>query len=200
MGVVSNELHFGRNRKDKQGLWWCLRFWGCWVLTVEYRLSNVECGLCQMNCILEKTGRKSRVCSGTLASEDVDCWLLIVDCWFSTLDSRLLIVDYRLLTIDCRMLNGSCVKWTAFWEKQEGKTGSVMVSSLVRTADCPVWIVDCWLSTLDCRLLTVECMLWDMNFGSGKGWVKTLSVMVLSLVRSIDCWLLTVYDWLLTID
>jgi hypothetical protein len=184
-------------------LWYC-RLWG--LLTVDCRMHVVGREL-----HFGQNRRENIICYGAVACED--CWLLNVECWLLTIGDWLFAVDCRLWTVDCQMhvvghelhfgqnrrenivcpgavtcedcwlTNVCCGIWTSFWEKQEGK-------------HYLLWCCRLWgLLTVDCPMHVVE---HELHFGKTgeKTRGKTLSVMVLSLVRTADCRLLTVESWL----
>jgi hypothetical protein len=183
--------------KDKHCLLWCCHLWG--LLSVECWLLTIDCWLSTVDCRMHVVGYE--LCFGQRMRENILYYGAVAceDCWLLTVESMLWDMQF-------------------VWEKDEGKGKplSVTVLSLVRTVECWVLTIDYWLLTIhywlftvdswllivDCRLSTVECMLWDMNFVLGKdeGKGETLSVMVLSLVRTVDCWLLIIDYWLFTID
>jgi uncharacterized membrane protein len=176
-----------------------------WLLTVDCRLSNECCGT--WTSFWEKMRAKENiVCYGAVTCDDcwvltINCWLVTVDCWLSTVECMLWDMNFVLgkdegkgkhcllwcchlwwlLTVDCRMhVVGHELRFGKRW----GKSKNIVCYGVVAGEDC-------WLSTACCGT-------WTSFWGNEEG--KTLSVMVLSLVMTVDCWVLTLNCWLLTVD
>jgi hypothetical protein len=170
------------------------------VRTVDCWLLPVECMLWDMNFVLGKRWgkRKNIFCYGAvvlLLMMTVDCWLLTVECILC--DMNFVLGKRGGQNIVC---HGAVVLLLAmtvdYW--------LLIVEYWLLLVDRWLLPVDCWLSTVNCWLSTVECIFWDMNFVLGKIWGKgqhcLLGAVVLLLVRTAACWLLTVDCWLLTLE